>query len=73
MRFEDLLDRHERRDLSQLEPAELLGISDRRFRRWRLFPAGTQPVALPNAGAPAPAAVADRPVATFLAVASDTL
>ena len=51
MRFEDLLDRHERGDPSRLEAAELLGISERMFRRWRLFPAGTGPVALPNAGA----------------------
>jgi transposase len=35
MGFEDLLDRHERSDLSQLEAAELLGISERTFRRWR--------------------------------------
>jgi transposase len=35
MRFEEILDRHERGDLSQLEAAEILGISDRTFRRWR--------------------------------------
>jgi len=35
MRFEDLLDRHERGRLSQVEAAELLGMSERTFRRWR--------------------------------------
>jgi len=35
MRFETLLDRHERGDLSQEEAAEMLGVSDRTFRRWR--------------------------------------
>lgn len=35
MRFEDLLARHERGELSQLEAAEVLGISERSFRRWR--------------------------------------
>ena len=35
MRFETLLDRHERGDLSQSEAAEMLGIGERTFRRWR--------------------------------------
>lgn len=35
MRFEDLLERHERGDLGQETAAEMLGISDRTFRRWR--------------------------------------
>src|ERR1700761_2638909 len=35
MRFEDALDRTERSELSQLEAAELLGVSERTFRRWR--------------------------------------
>src|SRR5260370_21486329 len=35
MRFETLLDRHERGDLSQAEAAEILGIGERTFRRWR--------------------------------------
>lgn len=35
MRFEALLDRHERGELSQVEAAEMLGISERNFRRWR--------------------------------------
>ena len=35
MRFEDILGRSERSELSQLEAAELLGISERTFRRWR--------------------------------------
>jgi transposase len=35
MRFEDLLERHERGDLGQEAASELLGISDRTFRRWR--------------------------------------
>lgn len=35
MRFETLLDRHERGELGQQEAAEMLGISERTFRRWR--------------------------------------
>ncbi len=35
MRFEGLLERHERGELSQEEAAEMLGISERTFRRWR--------------------------------------
>ncbi|MDG4593891.1 MAG: helix-turn-helix domain-containing protein [Defluviicoccus sp.] len=35
MRFEALLDRHERGELSQVEAAEMLGMSERTFRRWR--------------------------------------
>jgi transposase len=35
MRFADVLDRTQRSELSQMEAAELLGISERTFRRWR--------------------------------------
>jgi predicted DNA-binding transcriptional regulator YafY len=35
MRFEGLLERHERGELSQGEAAEMLGVSERKFRRWR--------------------------------------
>jgi transposase len=35
MRFTDVLSRSERSELSQMEAAELLGISERTFRRWR--------------------------------------
>ena len=35
MRFEALLDRHERGELDQQEAAEMLGIGERTFRRWR--------------------------------------
>lgn len=35
MRFEALLERQERGELSQFEAAEVLGISERSFRRWR--------------------------------------
>jgi len=35
MRFEALLDRHERGELNQIEAAEMLGVSERTFRRWR--------------------------------------
>ena len=35
MRFEDVLGRSERSELSQMEAAELLGIDERTFRRWR--------------------------------------
>lgn len=35
MRFEDVLGRTERSGLSQVEAAELLGVSERTFRRWR--------------------------------------
>src|ERR1700736_623929 len=35
MRFTDVLGRTERSELSHMEAAELLGISERTFRRWR--------------------------------------
>src|ERR1700722_11722683 len=35
MRCTDVLGRSERSELSQMEAAELLGISERTFRRWR--------------------------------------
>jgi transposase len=35
MRFESLLERHERGELSQVEAAEILGVGERTFRRWR--------------------------------------
>ena len=35
MRFEELLGRHEGGELSQLEASEMLGVSERTFRRWR--------------------------------------
>ena len=35
MRIEHLLDRHERGELSQIEAAEMLGVSERTFGRWR--------------------------------------
>ena len=35
MRFEALLERHERGELDQEEAAEMLGVSERTFRRWR--------------------------------------
>ncbi len=35
MRFTDVLGRTERSELSQMEAAELLGVSERTFRRWR--------------------------------------
>ena len=36
MRFEDVLGRTERSELSQQEAAELLGVGERTFRRWRV-------------------------------------
>ncbi len=35
MRFEELLQRHERGALTQAEAGEMLGMSERTFRRWR--------------------------------------
>jgi len=35
MKFEDIYDRATRRELSQLEAASILGVSERTFRRWR--------------------------------------
>ncbi|MGH7095355.1 MAG: hypothetical protein ACREFB_17720 [Stellaceae bacterium] len=35
MRFETLLDRYGRGELSQVEVAALLGVGEQRFRRWR--------------------------------------
>ena len=36
MRFEELLERHERGDLTQAEAGEMLGLSERMFRRWEV-------------------------------------
>ena len=52
MRFEDVLGRSERSELSQIEPSELLGITERTLRRWRggsVRPA-VGAVAAPSAG-----------------------
>ncbi len=35
MRFESLLERQEGREITQGEAAELLGVQERTFRRWR--------------------------------------
>lgn len=35
MRFESLLDRHDRSEMSPIEAADMLGITERKFRRWR--------------------------------------
>jgi transposase len=35
MKFESVLDRVRVRELSQLQAAEILGMSERTFRRWR--------------------------------------
>ncbi|MGE0259952.1 MAG: helix-turn-helix domain-containing protein [Alphaproteobacteria bacterium] len=35
MRFAPLLDRQERGELGRQEAAEMLGVSERTFRRWR--------------------------------------
>ena len=35
MRFEELLERQQRRDLTMTEAAEILGVTERTFRRWR--------------------------------------
>src|SRR5919109_38614 len=35
MRFESLLDRHERGEITQAEAAEMLGVAERTIRRWR--------------------------------------
>ena len=35
MRFEELLDRHERGELTQAEAGEMLGVSERTVRRWQ--------------------------------------
>jgi transposase len=35
MKFEEILERTTRRELSQAEAAEILGVSERSFRRWR--------------------------------------
>ena len=36
MRFEELLDRHERGVLTQSEAGEMLGVTERTFRRWQV-------------------------------------
>jgi DNA-binding transcriptional regulator YiaG len=53
MPLTDILGRSERAELSQMEAAELLGISERTFRRWR---DGRRDAGL--SGRPPPSAVA---------------
>ena len=36
MRFANVLDRHDGGEITQLEAAEMLGINERTFRRWRV-------------------------------------
>ena len=56
MRFEELLDRHERGQLTQSEAGEMLGISERSFRRWqvRYREDGAAGLADRRIGAPSP-------------------
>jgi transposase len=68
MRFETLLERHERGDLSQAEAAEMLGISERTFRRWqvRLREEGTVGLADRRLGRPSPRRASVREIARML-------
>ena len=56
MRFEELLERHERGQLTQAEVGEMLGISERSFRRWqvRYREDGAAGLADRRVGAPSP-------------------
>jgi transposase len=72
MRFEELLDRHERGDLGQAAVAEMLGISDRTFRRWRdrlhdEGPAGLADRRLHPSGRRAPVAEIERMLGLYRA------
>src|ERR1700738_4687434 len=72
MRFEELLDRHERGDLGQAAVAEMLGISDRTFRRWRdrlhdEGPSGLADRRLHPSGRRAPVAEIERMLGLYLA------
>jgi transposase len=68
MRFETLLERHERGDLSQVEAAEMLGISERTFRRWqvRLRDEGSAGLADRRLGKPSPRRASVREIARML-------
>lgn len=65
MRFEELLDRHERGQLTQAEAGELLGISERSFRRWqvRYREEGATGLADRRVGQPSPRRAAESELA----------
>jgi transposase len=68
MRFETLLDRHERGELGQGEAAELLGMSERTFRRWRdrLRDEGPSGLLDRRLGKPSPRRASAREIARML-------
>jgi transposase len=68
MRFEELLDRHERGHLTQFEAAEMLGVSERTFRRWqgRWRAEGAAGLRDRRIGKPSPRRVAAEEIAAML-------
>ena len=61
MRFEELLDRHDRGQLTQAEAGEMLGMSERSFRRWqrRYREAGAAGLVDRRVGVPSPRRAAE--------------
>jgi transposase len=68
MRFEELLDRHERGHLTQAEAAEMLGVSERTFRRWqgRWRAEGAEGLRDRRVGKPSPRRAATAEIAAML-------
>jgi transposase len=68
MRFEELLDRHERGCLTQAEAAEMLGVSERTFRRWqgRWRAEGVEGLRDRRVGKPSPRRAAAAEIAAML-------
>ena len=75
MRFEALLDRHERGGLNQQETAEMPGIGERTFRRWRdrLRDEGAVGLARPAIGKPSSRRAAVEEIQRMLGLIRGTL
>ena len=73
MRFESLLDRQEAGELSQVEAADLLGISERSFRRWqdRLRDEGPDGLLDRRLGKPSPRRASVAEIARMLGLYRD--
>ena len=73
MRFEELLERHERGYLTQAEAAEMLGVSERTFRRWqdRWRAEGAEGLRDRRVGKPSPRRAAAAEIAAMLGLYRD--
>ena len=73
MRFESLLDRQKGGEITQLEAAEVLGINERTFRRWRdrFDEEGAPGLADRRLGQPSPKRAAEAEIKRMLGLFED--